>query len=488
MPQQLPAPERLRHFIDGGWVDATATTWREVRNPATGALLAQVPMAGAADVHRAVDAAQAAGADWRATPAATRARCLFALKELMERDFDGLSATVVREHGKTLDEARGEVRRGIENVELACGMPSLLTGYHLPDVASGIDEWTQREPLGVCAVVPPYNFPLMVPLWFLPVATACGNPVIIKPSEQVPLSASRLVGLCDQAGFPPGVVSLVHGGREAVEALVDAPEVRALSFVGSSPVAKALYARATAAGKRAQCQGGAKNAIVVMPDADPLRTVPALITSFYGCAGQRCLAGSVLVAVGDCDALVARFVAAAAALTVGDGMDEGIQMGPLVSTTQRDKVAGWIDRGVAEGARLALDGRGVRPAGCDPAAFIGPTVFDAVTPAMAIAREEIFGPVACIVRVRDLDAALDFMAQSPFGNAAAIFTNSGKAAREFRRRAGCGNIGINIGVPAPVACFPFGGMRGSFYGDLHGQGRDGVEFFTDRQVVIERWP
>jgi len=345
-----------------------------------------------------------------------------------------------------------------------------------------------RQPVGVCAIITPFNFPAMIPLWFLPYAIACGNTIIIKPSEQVPLTQTKLFELIDEAGFPSGVVSMVHGGRDVVEALIDSPDVRGVSFVGSSNVAKQVYSRATSNGKRAQCQGGAKNFIAVMPDCNLEKNIGSLITSFYGCSGQRCLAGSVFLAIGDAyEPLKKRFVEAAGKLKIGNGNDESVQMGPVISQAHKEKILGFIETGIKEGAKLILDGRNVKVPGGEKGYFIGPCVFDDVTPEMTIAREEIFGPVASIVRVENLDQAIDVIDKNPYGNAAALYTSSGNAARQFRTRVSCGNIGINIGVPAPMALFPFGGMKNSFFGDLHSQGREAIEFYTDRKVLIERW-
>ncbi len=479
----------LRHYLGGAWVEPTSGRWLDVLNPATARPLARVPLATAAEVDRAVQAAQAAFPAWRETPPLARARYFFRLRELLEAHFDELARTVTLEMGKTLDDARGSVRRAIENVEVAAGIPSLLFGYGLEDGAAvGIDEEVVRQPLGVFAAICPFNFPAMVPFWFLPYAVACGNTFVMKPSERVPMTQQRTFGLLDEAGFPPGVVNLVNGDAEAVNALLDHPDVRGVSFVGSTAVAKHVYARGAATGKRVQAQGGAKNMLIVMPDADVEQSVANMLGSCFGAAGQRCLAGSVIIPVGEAygplrQALLER----AGALRVGNGLEPGVEMGPVVSAAARDRIVGYIARGVDEGAELLLDGRDVRVDGHPDGFFVGPTIFDGVTPNMALARDEIFGPLVSIVRAPDLDAALAIIAASPYGNAASIYTQSGRAAREFRYRASAGNVGVNVGVAAPMAYFPFSGMKDSFFGTLHAQGQDGIRFYTESKVVITRW-
>ena len=482
-------PTILKNYTAGEWVDSESTEILDVENPATGEVIARVPMSTRTEVERAVAAAKNAFVHWREVPPTTRVRYFFRLNSLLESSFEELARTVVREHGKTIDDARGEVRRGIENIETAAGIPSLMMGYNLEDVARGIDEECILQPLGVFCCVPPFNFPFMVPLWFMPYALACGNTYVVKPSEQTPLSQTRLVELIHEAGFPPGVVNLVHGGRQVAEALVESPDVAGLSFVGSTPVAEALYAKATASGKRAQCQGGAKNFLVVMPDADLSKAVPVIMDSCYGCSGQRCLAGANIVAVGEIyEPLKRALVEAASAIRVGDGLDERVQMGPVISRAALDRVERYIEVGLREGAELILDGRGIQvEERLRRGHFVGPTIFDMVTPQMAIARDEIFGPVVGIMRTANLDEALSLIEANPFGNAASIFTRDGRSAREFKHRLRCGNIGVNIGIAAPYAAFPFAGMKRSFFGDLHGQGHDAINFFTDRKVVISRW-
>jgi malonate-semialdehyde dehydrogenase (acetylating)/methylmalonate-semialdehyde dehydrogenase len=478
----------VKNYIDGQWVESKSTETLEVVNPATTEVLAHVPLSTPSEVETAIQAASDAFSEWRETPPLTRARYMFRLKDLMEENFEDLSRIIVEEEGKCIDEARGEVRRGIEQVEVAAGIPSLMMGYNLEDIAVGIDEYVIRQPLGVFCAIVPFNFPLMVSLWFWPYAVACGNTYVVKPSERVPLSQEKLFELVDEADFPEGVVNMVNGAKGVADTLLESPDVQGVSFVGSTPVGKLIYQKAAENGKRAQCQAGAKNFIVVMPDADLDRTIPALVTSFYGCAGERCLSGAVLLAVGDVyEPLRERFVDAASKLKVGYGLDETVQMGPVISKAHKERVLGYIEKGLGEGAELILDGRGVQVEEYPDGYFIGPTIFDEVTAEMTIANEEIFGPVASIIKVGDLDEAMAIIDANPHGNASSIFTSSGKSAREFRYKVQAGNIGVNIGVVAAMAFFPFSGSRDSFFGDLHGQGRDAIDFFTEKKVVIERW-
>lgn len=480
--------EVIRNYINGQWVDSKSTQILDVVNPATTELIGRVPLSTPDEVGTAIRAAKDAFWEWRETPPVTRARYLFRLMNKMEEHFEELSRVIVEEEGKCIDEARGEVRRAIENVEVGAGIPSLMMGYNLEDIAVGIDEECVRQPLGVFCMVPPFNFPLMVSLWFAPYALACGNTYIVKPSEQVPLSQRALFELMDEVDFPEGVINLVNGAKEVVDTLLESRDVKGVSFVGSTGVGKYIYQKAAENGKRAQCQAGAKNFLVVMPDADLDRTVPSLLTSFFGCAGERCLSGAVLVAVGDIyEALKENFVDAASRLKVGYGLDETVQMGPVVSKRHMERVLGHIEKGLEEGAKPLLDGRGIKVDEYPNGYFIGPTIFDEVTPQMTIANEEIFGPVASIVKAKDLDEAIDIIHANPYGNASSIYTSSGKWAREFKYRVQCGNIGINIGIVAPMAFFPFGGTKDSFFGDLHGQGRDAINFFTEKKIVISRW-
>ena len=476
------------NYVAGEWVGTDVGEQVAIEDPATGETLGAVPDSGRADVDRAVAAARAAFPDWRRTPVAERARVFFRLKALLDEHHDDLAVRLSREHGKNVLETWGEVQRGIENVEHAAGMPTHMMGDTLEDIARGVDCETVRQPLGVFAVITPYNFPVMIPLWFWPYAVAAGNTVVLKPSEQDPLTHQRVVELAAQAGLPPGVLNVVHGRRETVEALIDHPDVSGVSFVGSSRVAKIVYQRAGAAGKRVQALGGAKNHMIALPDADPAMVADAVVASVFGSAGQRCLAGSVVVGVGDAyEPIREGILDGAASLKVGRGLDEGVDMGPVISGAHRDRVNAFIDGGERDGARLLMDGRGLHVPGYPRGHWVGPTVFEDVTPEMPIGREEVFGPVAGLARAPTLEAAIELLAKSPYGNAASIFTQSGRAAREFRYRAGISMIGVNIGVAAPMAFFPFGGTRNSFYGDLKAQGRDAVSFFTDQRVVISRW-
>jgi malonate-semialdehyde dehydrogenase (acetylating)/methylmalonate-semialdehyde dehydrogenase len=451
-------------------------------------VIGRTPLSTGADVDAAVQAAARAYPAWRDTAVNSRAQVLYRFKALLEQHFEELARTVTTEHGKTLDEARGSVRRGIECVEVACGAPSLMQGTALQDIAAGIDCHVVRQPLGVVAAIAPFNFPAMVPMWFLPFAIASGNTFVLKPSEQVPLSQRRMIDLLGRCDLPPGVVNLVNGGSEVVNAICDHPGIRAVSFVGSTPVAKHVYQRASHAGKRVQALGGAKNFVVVMPDADLDRSMAAISESFYGCAGERCLAGSVLVTVGPVHAETRdRLAASAKALRVGDGTEPGVTMGPVISARHRERVLQYIEKGVAEGASLVVDGRTTRVPERPNGYFVGPTVFDGVSPRMTIGREEIFGPVAAIVPVQTLDEAIALLHAHPNANATSIFTSSGKAAREFSKHADASMVGVNIGVAAPMAYFPFGGAKDSFFGDLKAHGRDAWEFYTDKKVTISRW-
>jgi malonate-semialdehyde dehydrogenase (acetylating)/methylmalonate-semialdehyde dehydrogenase len=479
---------KLKNYIGGDWVASQSSEIQDVHNPATGEVIAQVPLSTVEEVNQAVTAAKEAFQEWRETPPLVRARYMFRLKELMEENFEDVARTSVKEHGKILDESRGEVRRAIENVEMATGIPSLMMGYNAEDIALGIDEECVLQPVGVFCCVAPFNFPTMVPFWFMPYAITCGNTYIVKPSDLCPISQNLAFEILDEADFPPGVVNLVNGAKGVVDALLTHPDVAGVSFVGSTPVGKYIYATAAANGKRAQCQAGAKNCLVVMPDAVLDRTLAAILTSAFGNTGQRCLSGALVLAVGEVyEPLKARLAEAASQIKIGDGLDEGVQMGPVVSRKSLDRILGYIEKGLEEGAELILDGRGVQVEGYPNGYFIGPTIFDKVKPDMAIAQDEIFGPVLGIIPVADFEEALSIIEDIPYGNAASLFTASGKWAREFKYRLRCGNLGINIGIAAPIATFPFAGMKDSFFGDLHGQGRDAIQFFTDRKVVITRW-
>lgn len=457
----------------------------EIINPATSEVLAEVEMASAQEVAAVVADACAAFPSWRETPAPDRIQYLFKFKQLLEDHYDEIARIITRENGKTLAEAKAELRRGIENVEVACGIPTLMQGYNLEDVARGIDEIMIRQPLGVVAAITPFNFPAMIPLWFLPYAIACGNTFILKASERVPLSACKLFELLSQTGLPKGVVNLVIGAKPAVDALLQHRDVRAISFVGSTPVARYIYAQASANGKRVQCQGGAKNHVVVMPDADMDTTAQIVSDSAFGCAGQRCLAVSVAVTVADAakpfrDAVLEH----ASKLKTGNGLEEGVQMGPVISSLSKKRIEGLIKKGLEYGGNALLDGRFAEGDGY----FVKPTILADVQPESDLNSTEIFGPVLTLRETEDLDSAIEMLSQSAYGNAASIFTSSGAAARRFRYQVPTGNVGVNIGVAAPMAYFPFSGWKDSFLGVLHGQGRDAVEFYTDKKVVIERWP
>jgi malonate-semialdehyde dehydrogenase (acetylating) / methylmalonate-semialdehyde dehydrogenase len=478
----------VRNYVGGGWRDASATETLAVTNPASGEELGRVPLSTGRDVDAAVQAARAAYPAWRATPAPVRARVLFRLKALLEEHKEELAQQLTMEHGKVIAETRGEVQRGIENVEHACGIPTLMMGDTVEELAPGIDSASWRQPLGVFAVITPYNFPVMIPLWFWPYAVAAGNTVVLKPSEQDPLTHQRIVELAEEAGLPPGVLNVVHGGRECVEAICDHPDVVGVSFVGSSRVAEVVYRRGTQAGKRVQALGGAKNYMIVLPDADMDLAAEACSASIFGSSGQRCLAGSMVVGVGGAHREIReRMLDTASSIRLGNGLDESTDMGPVISAEHRDRVKAFITQGEADGAKLTLDGRGATVRGLEGGYWVGPTVFEDVAPDISIGTEEIFGPVAGINRAKDLDEAVAMMQGSRYGNACSIFTTSGRAAREFRYRAGISMIGVNIGVAAPMAFFPFGGSKGSFYGDLKAQGKDAVSFYTDQRVVIERW-
>jgi len=483
-----PPVTNLPHYIDGQWYNSHSQQWQEVKNPATGEILARVPLADAAEVARAVEAAALAYPRWRRTPPEERIQPLFKLKQLLEGHLSELARVVTEENGKTLTEAKAELRRTIENVEVACGIPTMMQGYNLEDVAAGIDETMIRQPLGVVAGITPFNFPAMVPFWFLPYAIACGNTFVLKPSERVPLSMRKMFELLEETGLPRGVVNLVNGGKAAVDALLDHPQVRAISFVGSTPVAKYVYARAGANGKRAQCQGGAKNHVIVLPDADMKMATQIITDSAFGCAGQRCLAVSVAVTVGEAQKTFRDAIQeTAGSLRVGNGLEEGVQMGPVITGDSKARVESLIGQGALDGAKVLLDGRQPKIANGERGFFLKPTILDDVPRDSALSDSEIFGPVLSLVHAPNLDVALQFLEHSKYGNQASLFTSSGAAARRFRYEAPAGNIGINIGVAAPMAYFPFSGWKDSFFGILHGQGNDAIEFFTEKKVVIERW-
>jgi len=480
---------QIRNYINGQWHYSAASSRLDVLNPATAQALAEVVLSPADEVAAAAELGQAAFLEWRRVPVTERIQPLFKLKALLEAHLDELARTVTNECGKTYAESAGEIRRGIENVEVACGTPILMQGYNNEDIARGIDEHMFRQPLGVVAAITPFNFPAMIPLWFLPYAVATGNCFILKPSERVPMASERLFELIDQAGFPPGVLQLVNGGKDTVDALLDHPLVRAYSFVGSTPVARYIYRRAAENGKRAQCQGGAKNPVVIMPDAEMDMTTRIMADSAFGCAGQRCLAASVAITVGEArDSFTERIADAAASRKVGYGLDEGTEMGPVISAASKQRIEDLIEQGAREGAGVLVDGRQKTVEGYEDGYFLFPTILTDVPPQGEIARTEIFGPVLSLMHAATIEDAIQLVNERAYGNMACIFTADGEAARRFRHEAFAGNIGINIGVAAPMAFFPFSGWGESFFGDLHAQARHGVEFYTQTKVVIERWP
>lgn len=480
---------QLLNFINGQWTKSSAGTFIDIKNPATAQTLTHVPLSPGAEVDAAVQAGQKAFHSWKETPVGDRIQHMFKLKTLLDENVDAIARIITQECGKTYAESVGELRRGIENVEVACGAPILMQGYNNEDIARGIDEHMFRQPLGVVTAITPFNFPGMIPLWFLPYALVTGNCFILKPSEKVSMSSQKLFELLDQAGFPAGVVQLVNGGKETVDALLDHPGVKAVSFVGSTPVAKYVYSRATANGKRAQCQGGAKNPVIIMPDADMDTTTRILADSAFGCAGQRCLAVSVAVTVGDAKSVFTEQIAdAATSRKVGFGLDEGTEMGPVITGESKARIEGLIAQGAQEGAKILVDGRNKQVSGYENGYFVYPTILDDVNPAGEIAKTEIFGPVLSLMHASDVDQAIAIVNDRAYGNQASIFTSSGSIARKFRHEVDAGNVGVNIGVAAPMAYFPFSGWNASFFGDLHAQSRHGVEFYTQTKVVVERWP
>jgi malonate-semialdehyde dehydrogenase (acetylating)/methylmalonate-semialdehyde dehydrogenase len=479
--------QTLKWFVGGRWEDAGARSLHPVRNPSTGQVVAQTPYATAQDVDRAAQAAHAAFLKWREVPVVERVQVLYRYKDLFEENAEDLARILSTENGKTIEDARMEVRRAIQMVEFGCGMPSLMMGQSLENVSRGIDSITIRQPLGVCAGITPFNFPVMVPMWMVPFAIAAGNAFVLKPSEKVPMSPTRTAELLEEAGVPPGVYSLLHGDKEAVDALLRHPLIRAISFVGSTPVAKYIYETAAAHGKRVQALGGAKNHLVVMPDANMEKSVEAIMGSAFGAAGERCLAGSVLVPVGAAaEPLLKLLVEKTRQMRVGASLEQGVEMGPVVTGDHRKRIVGYIEKGIAEGARPLCDGRSQLTPEQD-GYFVGPTIFDDVQPGMTIAREEIFGPVLSVIRAKDLNDAITLVNSSPFGNTSSIFTSDGKTAREYASRVEAGMVGVNVGVAAPMAFFPFSGWKQSFFGDLHAHGRDAIEFYTEQKVIMTRW-
>lgn len=476
-------------FIGGEWKELSGLETTPVYNPSRGEVISGVPLCGAREAEEAVSAAAEAFPAWRDSPPVERARLFFRYRQLVEANFDRICRLVTREHGKTLAEARGSANRGLENIEYACSIPTLLMGDTLENIARGVDCETFLQPLGVCVGITPFNFPAMVPLWMFPLALACGNTFVLKPSEKVPLTSLYLIELLEKAGLPKGVLNLVHGGRECVDALLTHPKVRAISFVGSSPVAKHIYETGTRYGKRVQANGGAKNHIVIMPDADVLRTTEALATAAFGCAGERCMAGSTAITVGAAaERLLPSLVETARAIKVGPtDVPTQPDMGPVITAQHRDRILQMLESGEREGAKVICDGRNPRVSDAPNGFFLGATIVDQVRNEMTLAREEVFGPVLNVIRTDDLEHAIEVANRSAYGNGTAIFTNSGKAAREFKHRAKAGMVGINVGVPATMAMFPFTGWDDSFYGDLHIQGKEGVQFYTRQKVVSTRW-
>jgi malonate-semialdehyde dehydrogenase (acetylating) / methylmalonate-semialdehyde dehydrogenase len=481
--------QRLQNFIDGDWRGSSAGQVLDVLNPASAEVLAEVPLSPAADVDAAVEIAERAFLLWRRTPVVDRVQPLFKLKTLLEQHRDDLALSITDECGKTLAESKGEMLRAVENVETACGMPAMMQGTNTEDIAGGIDEHMIRQPLGVVAAIVPFNFPGMIPFWFMPYAVAAGNCFLLKPSERVPITSQKVFHLMQQAGFPPGVVQLVNGGRDTVNAILDHPGIRAVSFVGSTATAKYIYSRAAAGGKRAQCQGGAKNPVVVMPDADMEMTTRILADSAFGCAGQRCLAASVAITVGAArHGFTEQIAAAAKSRKVGYGAQAGVEMGPVISAESKARIEGLIAKGAHDGARLLVDGRGPKISGYEDGYFVLPTVLDEVAPDAEAARTEIFGPVLSLMHAQTIDEAIALVNGRSYGNMACIFTTEGAHARRFRYEVNAGNVGVNVGVAAPMSTFPFSGWGDSFFGDLHAQAHHAVEFYTQTKVVVERWP
>jgi len=480
---------QLLNYINGEWQSSSSHQYLNVTNPATTEVIARVPISPGTEVDEAVGHAAGAFEAWRRTPVTERVEYLFKLRNLLEENIQEMARIMTQECGKTYAESLGELRRGIENVEVACGTSSLMQGYNNEDIATGIDEHMFRQPLGVVAAITPFNFPGMIPLWFLPYAVACGNCFILKPSERVPMTSNRLFELLKQIGLPRGVVQLLNGDRETVEALLDHPTIRAISFVGSTPVAKHVYSRASASGKRAQCQGGARNTVIIMPDADLEMTTKVVADSAFGCAGQRCLATSVAITVGEARGpFTEAITAAAASRRVGYGLDDGVEMGPVITAESKARIESLIELGQRDGAKLLLDQRDKVVTKYEEGYFVFPTILENMDPSSEIAGTEIFGPVLGLLHAETIDDAIAIANKTSYGNMACLFTSSGGAARQFRYEVDAGNIGINVGVAAPMAFFPFSGWKESFFGDLHAQGRHGVEFYTQTKVVVERWP
>ncbi|MET3655075.1 CoA-acylating methylmalonate-semialdehyde dehydrogenase [Sporosarcina psychrophila] len=476
----------LTNFINGQWVKSTTDKYEEVPNPATGEILAEVPISTLEDLNKAVEAAKTAFAKWKKVAVPQRSRILFKYQQLLIENWEALAKIITIENGKNYAEAYGEVQRGIECVEFAAGAPTLMMGYQLPDIATNIESGMYRYPIGVIGGITPFNFPMMVPCWMFPLAIASGNTFILKPSERTPLLANRLAELLHEAGLPDGVFNIVHGAHEVVNGILNHPDIPAVSFVGSQPVAEYVYKTGTSNGKRVQALAGAKNHTIVMPDADMDLTITNIINAAFGSAGERCMACAVVVAVGDiADELVERLVDESNKLTIGNGLEEEIFLGPVIRNSHKDKTIGYIESGIEEGAKLLRDGREDKSTS-EGGYFVGPTIFDNVTQEMKIWKEEIFAPVLSIVRVDTLDEAIELANKSEFANGACLFTDSASAIRKFREEIDAGMLGVNLGVPAPMAFFPFSGYKKSFYGDLHANGRDGIEFYTRKKMLTAR--
>jgi malonate-semialdehyde dehydrogenase (acetylating)/methylmalonate-semialdehyde dehydrogenase len=480
---------KILNFVNNEWVEPQVSEFAEVINPATGEIIARTPLCGKAEVDAAAKAAAEAFLAWRTTPVQDRVQYLFKLRDLLKANLDEISRTITNECGKTFDESKAEMVRAIENVEVACGMPHMGKGEFVEDIARGLDETMIRQPVGVCTTIAPFNFPGMIPFWFLPYALACGNTYIIKPSEKVPMTMQLIFKLIEQVGFPKGVINMVNGAKDAVDGILDHPVIRAVTFVGSTNTAKYLYARAASNGKRVQAQGGAKNPVIILPDADMEMATRIITDSAFGCAGQRCLAVSLTVTVAEARNTFTELICdAASSRVVGYGLDEGVQMGPVINQASKERIEQFINIGSKEGATVCVDGRGTTIKGYEGGSFVRPTVIADVQPGSEFWRTEIFGPVLGMMHVNTIDEAIALANSHAYGNQASLFTSSGSAARKFRYEVEAGNVGINIGVSAPMAFFPFSGWKESFFGDMHGQSMDAVEFFTQKKVVIERWP
>ncbi len=479
----------ILNYINDEWVKPVVKEYFDVINPATGDVIAHTPLGGKVEVEAAAKAASEALPAWRRTSVNDRVQCLFKLRNLMRENGDEIAKLITNEAGKTFEESKAEMVRAYENIEVACGMPHMSKGEFVEDITPGIDEIMIRQPVGVCATIAPFNFPGMIPFWYLPYALAAGNTYIVKPSEKVPMTMQFIFKLIEQVDFPKGVVNLVNGAKDTVDGILEHPAIRAITFVGSTNVAKYIYSTAAAHGKRVQAQGGAKNPVIILPDADMEMATKIIADSAFGCAGQRCLAVSLAVTVGESRNVFNELICdAASSRTVGYGLDAGIQMGPVINTASMQRVEQLIALGAKEGASVPVDGRGTVVKGYERGYFVRPTILSEVQPGSEIARTEIFGPVLSLMHVNNIDEALQLVNSGQYGNQASLFTSSGNAARRFRYEADAGNIGINIGVAAPMAFFPFSGWKDSFFGDMHGQGMDAVEFFTQKKVVVERWP